>query len=231
MINRRIKMIEKIKKGFTLAEVLITLAIIGIVAALTIPTLVTNYKKKIVTTRLLKFYSAMKQAGIYANAQGAFGSMPQTDDATGDDILEWYESNMAMYLRVQSTEKIKDGILGRLADGSGFVLIYGGHTVFCPEYKACEEGIEKTGNNSGMDLFTMYLDGKNTFAFFLGGDRGFSTYDICWDGTRDGAVSSTNPPCEWPDRAEYGCKDKHKLCAKLIEIDGWKIADDYPVKF
>lgn len=105
MINRRIKMIEKIKKGFTLAEVLITLAIIGIVAALTIPTLVTNYKKKIVTTRMLKFYSAMKQAGIYANAQGAFGSMPQTDDATGDDILEWYESNMAMYLRVQSTEK------------------------------------------------------------------------------------------------------------------------------
>ena len=33
-------------KGFTLAEVLITLAIIGIVAALTIPTLVQNYQTK-----------------------------------------------------------------------------------------------------------------------------------------------------------------------------------------
>ena len=33
-------------KGFTLAEVLITLGIIGVVAALTIPTLMTNYKKK-----------------------------------------------------------------------------------------------------------------------------------------------------------------------------------------
>ena len=33
--------------GFTLAEVLITLGIIGVVAAITIPTLVTNYKEKV----------------------------------------------------------------------------------------------------------------------------------------------------------------------------------------
>ena len=35
------------KRGFTLAEVLITLGIIGVVAALTIPTLINNYQKKI----------------------------------------------------------------------------------------------------------------------------------------------------------------------------------------
>ena len=34
------------KKGFTLAEVLITLGIIGVVAALTLPSLITNYRKK-----------------------------------------------------------------------------------------------------------------------------------------------------------------------------------------
>lgn len=33
-----------IKKGFTLSEVLITLGIIGVVAALTIPGLITTYK-------------------------------------------------------------------------------------------------------------------------------------------------------------------------------------------
>lgn len=32
--------------GFTLAEVLITLGIIGVVAALTIPTLIQNYKDR-----------------------------------------------------------------------------------------------------------------------------------------------------------------------------------------
>ena len=37
----------KTKFGFTLAEVLITLGIIGVVAALTLPSLVTNYQKQI----------------------------------------------------------------------------------------------------------------------------------------------------------------------------------------
>ena len=36
----------QMKKGFTLAEVLITLGIIGIVAAMTLPALVGRYKKK-----------------------------------------------------------------------------------------------------------------------------------------------------------------------------------------
>ena len=35
---------KKIKKGFTLAEVLITLGIIGVVAALTIPTFMQKYR-------------------------------------------------------------------------------------------------------------------------------------------------------------------------------------------
>ena len=37
----------KNKKGFTLAEVLITLGIIGVVAALTMPALINSYEKKL----------------------------------------------------------------------------------------------------------------------------------------------------------------------------------------
>lgn len=44
--GRWLRHIELWSKGFTLAEVLITLAIIGIVAALTIPSLVSNYQDK-----------------------------------------------------------------------------------------------------------------------------------------------------------------------------------------
>ncbi|MBQ8168255.1 type II secretion system protein, partial [bacterium] len=50
------------KKAFTLAEVLITLAIIGVVAAMTIPTLIGNYKKLVVEVRLAKFYNNMNHA-------------------------------------------------------------------------------------------------------------------------------------------------------------------------
>lgn len=55
--------------GFTLAEVLITLGIIGIVAAMTLPTLIQNYKNRVVETRLKKFYSTMNQAVLMAEAQ------------------------------------------------------------------------------------------------------------------------------------------------------------------
>lgn len=49
------------KKGFTLAEVLITLGIIGVVAAMTIPTLMTKYAKQRTETQLVKFYSMINQ--------------------------------------------------------------------------------------------------------------------------------------------------------------------------
>ena len=48
--------------GFTLAEVLITLGIIGVVAAMTLPTLINNIKHKELNTQLKKSYSVLSQA-------------------------------------------------------------------------------------------------------------------------------------------------------------------------
>lgn len=47
--------------GFTLAEVLITLGIIGVVAALTIPGLINNYKATRLKSQFLKSYSTIQQ--------------------------------------------------------------------------------------------------------------------------------------------------------------------------
>ena len=47
----------KRQNAFTLAEVLITLAVIGIVAAITIPALVNNYRERVTVTGLKKMYS------------------------------------------------------------------------------------------------------------------------------------------------------------------------------
>lgn len=57
------------KNAFTLAEVLITLGIIGIVAALTLPTLVSNHQKKVAVTRLKTAYSQISQAILLAQAK------------------------------------------------------------------------------------------------------------------------------------------------------------------
>lgn len=47
--------------GFTLAEVLITLGIIGVVAAITIPSLMVNYKAHRFRSQFLKSYSTLQQ--------------------------------------------------------------------------------------------------------------------------------------------------------------------------
>lgn len=52
---------KKTKKSFTLAEVLIAIAIIGVIAAITIPSLVREYQKMEYVTRLKKAYSLLNQ--------------------------------------------------------------------------------------------------------------------------------------------------------------------------
>ena len=48
--------------AFTLAEVLITLGIIGVVAAMTLPTLIANYQKQETISKLQKVYTILNQA-------------------------------------------------------------------------------------------------------------------------------------------------------------------------
>ena len=60
-INRKIR--EK-NSAFTLAEVLITLGIIGVVAAMTIPTLISKYQHLVLETGFKKSYSALTKALI-----------------------------------------------------------------------------------------------------------------------------------------------------------------------
>ena len=50
------------KKAFTLAEVLVTVGIIGVVSAMTVPTLMQNYQRKSYVTQLHKVYNEFQQA-------------------------------------------------------------------------------------------------------------------------------------------------------------------------
>ena len=52
----------KFLNAFTLAEVLITLGIIGIISAMTIPMLIQKYSQYVVEIKLKRFYTTMAQA-------------------------------------------------------------------------------------------------------------------------------------------------------------------------
>ncbi len=70
--------------GFTLAEVLITLGIIGVVAAMTIPTLIANTNGAKFRSQFKKTLSTLNQAGLMSQAQYDFdyaGTTIGCDDA------------------------------------------------------------------------------------------------------------------------------------------------------
>jgi len=62
-------MVNKTKNGFTLAEVLITLVIIGIVAALTISAVINTYVERSTVAKVKKALSILAQAKKLAEAQ------------------------------------------------------------------------------------------------------------------------------------------------------------------
>ena len=70
--------------GFTLAEVLITLGIIGVVAAMTIPTLIANTNSAKFRSQFKKSLSTLNQAGLMAQAQYDF-DYAGTDQACSKD--------------------------------------------------------------------------------------------------------------------------------------------------
>ncbi len=61
-----LKRVQDDKLGFTLAEVLITLGIIGVVAAMTMPSLIQKHQEKVTVAKLKKVYSVLSQAFLQA---------------------------------------------------------------------------------------------------------------------------------------------------------------------
>ena len=85
-------------KAFTLAEVLITLGIIGVVAALTMPALISKKKKKQTAVQLKKIYSAMSQS--VQMSQPEYGDIVDWDwDLNSDKFAQKYLSTKFLVLK------------------------------------------------------------------------------------------------------------------------------------
>lgn len=72
--------------AFTLAEVLITLGIIGVVAAMTLPSLVQKYQEKARVSQLKKTYSSLQQA--YLRATVEYGTIDNWGLTTTNNVSE-----------------------------------------------------------------------------------------------------------------------------------------------
>ena len=77
------------KCAFTLAEVLITLAVIGVVAAMTIPTMVANYQKTQYVTQLKKVYTELSRAIKQMMVDEGVEKVSATDILTHDGVEDY----------------------------------------------------------------------------------------------------------------------------------------------
>lgn len=97
---------SKFKFGFTLAEVLITLVIIGVIAAMTIPNVIATYQEQEKKARIKKTYATL--SGAFMRSKADNGDY-YIDNLNEDSTSEWFDIFLKPYL---STLKICYGTAG-----------------------------------------------------------------------------------------------------------------------
>ena len=211
----------KRKVAFTLAEVLITLVIIGIVASLTMPTLIQNYKKQQATARIKKFVSITNQALI--TAENDLG--PREDwvieggSAEGNSDASFNFLNTYIKPYIKSAEIEKRQLLNmsmatlRFVDGSQMSVKIG----------ACYDiYYDINGENKPNKL------GKDIFAFILCKNKNCNV-----DSNQLRAFYCETDGSEFPSRESiiWDCKSSSGTwCTLLLEQNSYEFPKDYPLK-
>lgn len=230
--------------GFTLAEVLITLGIIGIIAAMTLPTLIANYQKKQTAVRVKKVYSELTQAIRLSEAEH------------GD--FKYWEGNEYPDFAVDGTrilvnKYIKPYFHNLKECGEG-----DGDKNTCGQAPVSSSGVQYvTGNGTALSiifkeqgkLYILVDLNPKRKSDYLGSDMGKSVFYFTTENylgrlmpsgwvkglTREMALRGYTEDSGF----RYSCKkvkaneddiytDFRHSCTALLMIDGWEFKDDYP---
>ena len=234
------------KNGFTLAEVLITLGIIGIVAAMTLPSLIQKQQKYVAANQLKVVYSILSNAIRMAEAQQGEAKYWQYYDqnlTTPQNTRLFTETYLIPYLKdihVYNTYglhgckniiyKNRDGEVMSCNSVIGFCENCGGGSPNLTHIHLANGAImvPMTRNVAG-DSGSLEIDvdingyrgpnvwGRDVFRFYLNGQ--YTKYKLLG---ADAAfrTRSQNLQC---------CKEgTFWNCAAVVIEDGFKFSDDYP---
>lgn len=243
--------------GFTLAEVLITLGIIGVVAAMTIPTLMKNYRRHLVETRVKHTYATIAQ--VFRQATVDYGEMDgwgwDYDSVSGnvdekeDNIYNFVSTYMLPYMSGATISKkmtlaefgYKAGMKSpkgatndsRFTKNKSYYFISLNNGVVIIPF------LGSAGNGSSKKLFAI------TFLFDIDGVSGLNTHgkdifrmslipssgQLEMTGETLTFSVATGLPAEKGTRStilKYCKTTAPWYCSALIKLDGWKISNDYP---
>ena len=233
--------------AFTLAEVLITLGIIGIVAAMVIPSLLNAFQKHVTVTRLKQTYAQITQA-------------VKLSEVDNGDFTGWDLSKVSSHdFDIESSERVaKTYFIPYMK----YTYLCTGKNTYCASYSRKKlSGASDSYSTYYHRLHGLVLQNGVVIHFW---PRGSTTMEIVIDinaasgsntwgkdvfsivvqkSKGNGIHTSTKTPAgiylygEGFSREKmlnngYGCNKTGQFaglyCGALIKEDGWKISKDYP---
>ncbi len=214
--------------AFTLAEVLITLGIIGIIAALTIPGLIAGWQKKVVVNKLKHSYSVLSNALLQASqVHGDPTEWDWGDNNSLENCKRMVHSYVTPYMNIIEETSYGQYVVIRIKNGTTFMFVLDG----CTNPDACDPItisslriiVSSNGLIAGMsdnrrdysrkDFVLNFYRSRNKLTFFNWGG----------EGSRDAIKNNSIYACN-----KSIAKNKRMNCGALIYYDGWEIKDDYP---
>ena len=208
------------KIAFTLAEVLITLGIIGVVAAMTMPSLMQNYKRQQATARIKKFVSVINQALISAeNDLGPREDWVKGEEDNSDSAYDFLNTYIKPYIKSADIEKRT--LFGmnmatlRFVDGSQMSIKIGA----CYDIWYDING-EKGPNEKGKDIFVFILCKNGGCNFNSNQVRGFYCAPTGYHFPTHGQLI---------DNCKNYRTDGGEYCTILLEQNGYEFPKDYPL--
>ena len=235
---------KSLGKGFTLAEVLITLGIIGVVSALTMPTLIKHYQQHETVNRLKQTYSIISQAVRMSETENGLlesWDIPNTSANTASDCYNkgkiFFEQYLKPYIKITrdctasecwaKSHTRPNGATVNFSNHKTYniVLVNGTVIAFYPNETFVQFYIDLNGkkgpNKYGRDYFSILIS-KISKNDNLGNFNKSGVYMYGQGKTKTELTSG-----------QYSCSKTATLnagvyCGALIMHNGWKIDENYP---
>ena len=228
----------KRKSAFTLAEVLITLGIIGFVAAITLPVLISKYNEQAWLTAFKKSYSVLYQAYLMAYQENGIASTwcpeKNTDCAKKYfDILSPYLNVVQIwgYERPEAINKISYHDIGsnNIFTRNHYKFVLNAGTIVSIQYETelnmpllqVDTNGLKGPNQLGKDIFYFTLNSRANYPVI----SGFAKW---WIGASNGTYCTTESQSGWWSGG--GCslwiisKGNMDYLHRILTSDEWKKA-------
>lgn len=197
------------KKAFTLAEVLITICILGIVAAITLPALNANINNNALEKQTLKFYTQMQKAFDLYKVNN------ESDSITGLGLQENIDGFIKKYFNIVEVCSEAEDCLAEeygYVDGKNLIQTSSIYNSNFHMYKLQDGSVFSINVNEDSNPIAIFFDVNGKKGPNIAG-RDFWTFSVFYNGSIDESKMTPENKAEWTaeEQKEY-VESRFKNC-------------------